>query len=146
MRGSPLVRALLTLIAIALAAWPVWRVTRAGATNASPGSASRATPPAAASARLQLEFLPAAPLEFSVKYLGHPIWRGGGKLAEESPPLEIKVPAEGVDLQIAALWPDDIKSAAMRVRLVTPDGGTIERQAWTHESSSLDNVLTFQAR
>ena len=146
MRGSPLLRALLTLIAIALAGWPVWRITHAGTPIPIVGSAPRTASPAAPPARLQLDFLPAPPLEFTVQYLGQSIWRGGGKLTEESPPLEIKVPAEGVDLQVVARWPDDLKSAALRVRLITTDGATIERQAWTRDNASLNEVLTFQTR
>ena len=146
MRGSPLLRALLTLAALVLVAWPVWRITQASAPSSLENSAPAASPPAAAKPRLQLEFLPAPPLDFDVKYLGQTIWRGGGRLAEDSPPLEMKVPAEGVDLQITARWPAEIKSAAIRVRLVTPDGNTIERQAWTRDNSALDEVLTFQSR
>jgi hypothetical protein len=146
MRGSPLFRALLTLVALVLAAWPIWRITHASAPAAALGSDPPISLSAAAKPRLQLEFLPSPPLEFDVKYLGQSIWRGGGKLADDSPPLEMKVPAEGVDLQISARWPVEIRSAAARVRLAMPDGGTIERQAWTHDSAALDEVLTFQSR
>jgi hypothetical protein len=146
MRGSPLFRALLTLAALVLAAWPVWRITQASAPVSLENSAPTPSASAAVKPRLQLEFLPTPPLDFEVKYLGQSIWRGGGKQTDDSPPLEMKIPDEGVDLQIAARWPAEIKSAAVRVRLVTPDGGTIERQAWTRDSSSLDDVLTFQSR
>ena len=146
MRGSPLLRALLTLFVLVLAAFPIWRITHASAPPALENSDSTATAPAAARPRLQLEFLPTPPLDFEVKFLGKSIWRGGGKLADDSPPLEITVPDEGVDLQIAARWPAEIKSAAVRVRLKTPDGGNIERTAWMRDGSALDEVLTFQSR
>ncbi len=146
MRGSPLLRALLTLAMLLLAAWPVWRITHAGAANPVKTPAPPTSVPVSAPARLQLEFLPAPPLEFTVTYLGKPIWRGGGKSSDDSPPLDIRMPAEGVDLQFSARWPAEITSAALRARLTAPDGATIERQAWTRENSSLDQVLTFQAR
>ncbi len=38
------------------------------------------------------------------------------------------------------------RAPRVRARLTAPDGATIERQAWTRDGSSLDEVLTFQAR
>lgn len=148
MRGSPLFRALLTLAALVLAAWPVWEITH-----------SRAKPPAVATAapmpgavnvarpQLALVFLPTSPVEFEVKYLGRSIWRGtGGGQASLSSPVDFTIPAEGVDLQITARWPADLKSGAVRARLTPPDGVAIERLAWTREGAMLDEVLTFADR
>ncbi len=148
MRGSPLFRALLTLAALLLAAWPVWRITRSSAT---PIPAAAASPelraPNAARPQLALEFLPAPPIEFEVKYLGKTIWRGSGNsLAVVSPPLDFTIPAEGVDLQITARWPADLKHGAVRARLTPSDGVAIERLAWTREGAMLDDVLTFTDR
>ncbi len=126
-----------------LAGWPVWRITHAGAPPSFVATPT-GSQPTTAKARLQVEFLPVPPLEFDAKYLGQSIWRGGGKLTEDSPPLEMTVPAEGVDLQITARWPAEITTAAARIRLTTPDGATLERQAWTRQGPSLDEVLTFQ--
>ena len=147
MRGSPLFRAVLTLVALLLVAWPVWRITHA---RAKPSAATPLTPElrtaTAARPRLALEFLPSPPLDFEVKYLGKSIWRGGGEISRSSPPLEISAPAEGVDLQVSAHWPAGLKNAAVRIRLTLPDGGTMERVAWTRDAPSLDEVLTFADR
>lgn len=148
MRGSPLFRALLTLAALLLAAWPVWRITHSSAT---PVAAAAASPPLGPShalrPRLALEFLPAPPIEFDVKYLGKSIWRGsGGAMSATSPPLDFTIPAEGVDLQITARWPADLKNGAVRARLAPPDAVAIERLAWTRDGATLDEVLTFTDR
>jgi len=143
MRGSPLLRALLTLLVLSLSAWPVWRVTHAVA-PAAPAPAAHS--PESGTARLEVAFLPVPPVEFEVKYLGNTVWRSGGKLAEASPSIAMQIPAEGIDLQVTARWPDDVRSAAARIQVVTPDGATLERLAWTHNSPALDEVLTFQSR
>ena len=148
MRGSPLSRALLTLAALLLAAWPVWRITHSSAIPIPAAAAAPELQPAkAARPQLALEFLPAPPLEFEVKYLGKAIWRGSGNsLTAASPPLEFTMPAEGVDLQITARWPVDLKHGAVRARLTLPDGVAIERLAWTRDGATLDDVLTFTDR
>lgn len=148
MRGSPLFRALFTLAALVLAAWPVWQITHSRAT---PIAAVPVAPVLgagnAARPLLALEFLPSSPVEFEVKYLGRSIWRGtGGGPASLSTPVDFRIPAEGVDLQITARWPADLKSGAVRARLTPPDGVAIERLAWTRDGATLDEVLTFTDR
>ena len=147
MRGSPLFRALLMLVALVLVAWPVWRITHAGTsqpvanpTTAVPGPTVPTKP------QLSLDFLPIAPVDFDVKYLGKSIWRGGGGITASSPPLDFAIPTEGVDLQLTAHWSGDLRNGAVRVRLSAPGGGPIERLAWTRDSAALDEVLTFVDR
>jgi hypothetical protein len=145
MRGSPLLRAVLTLVIMLTAAWPVWRVTHAKLPPTVAEPDAPASLPSDAKAQLTLDFLPAPPLEFDVKYLGRSIWRGGGRLTDSSPPLEIQFPPEGIDLQITAQWPAEMTNAAVRMRFTTPAGATIDRLAWTH-GLAIDEVVTFQQR
>ncbi len=144
MRGSPLLRAVLTLAALLLMAWPVWQVTRAKAPVAAPAP-PEAGETASAKVRLRLSFLPAPPLEWSVRHLGRVVWSGGPGAAEaESPELAIPLPEEGADLQLTARWPTGTASAVARLRLVRPDGAPLDRSAWADERGALDQVLTFQ--
>lgn len=144
MRGSPLLRAVLTLLALLLMAWPVWRVTRASAPTAAPEpDATADTTPA--KVRLRLSFLPGPPLEWSVRHLGRVVWSGASGGGEaESPELAIPIPEEGVDLQVTARWPAGTAIGAARLRLVRSNSPALERSAWTDERGALDAVLTFQ--
>lgn len=101
-------------------------------------------PKAADPVELQATFLPSAPLEFEVRYLGKMVWRSSGAEQAASGPLALPFPPEGIDLQIVARWPAGQANGAVRLGLARAGTPTVERIAWSRTDGSLNEVLTFQ--
>ncbi len=138
MRGSPLLRALLAFLAIFALGYPLRQVTRAR----SPEAAEAAPLPvdAVRPVVLQVTFT-TPPAGFTVKHLAREVWqeRAGAATAERK--LEIPYPAEGVELQFAAAFPEGAPLAAVRLILTDPAGETHEKTVWG--SGSIDEVVSF---
>jgi|ERR1700677_884939 len=136
MRGSPLFRAVFTIIVLLLAAIPIWKLTHQAEASMDSGPS---TPAAEAPVHIVLTFAH-APAGFQVLHLGKVIWeaRQPGETAQKDLPMEF--PKEGIDLEIKAEWLPGTPVTAVRVA-VTHNYGTTEQTAWGKES--LDTVLTF---
>jgi hypothetical protein len=137
MRGSPLLRAVFVIIALLLAAIPVWELTH----QARATMDSEASPPAAESAvRVSLTFAH-PPLDFQVLYLGKVIWEGKQPAGDVQRDFEMEFPKEGIDLEVKAEWPPATPLTAVRVTVAHGYGST-DQTAWGKDN--VDAVLTFK--
>lgn len=140
MRGSPLLRAVLAFLILALAGLPLWRLTRPG--NPPQKSAGAAVPAAAARQRVALALtFSAAPQGFAVRHLGQVVWSGQGAGREFAKELSIEYPPEGVDLEVAVEWPEGAGQSAVRLQLADPAGRQHEKTLWG--AGKLEDVVTF---
>jgi hypothetical protein len=139
-RGWPLLRALVSFVALLALGVPLWHLTRPRAAPASvesePADGTRSE-----EVRLHIEFTrPARAVK--VFHLGKEIW------AVTSPPraiekmLRIEWPAEGVDLRCQIEWSEEEALAAARIQLTAPDGSVAERSLWSRGAA--DEILTFR--
>jgi hypothetical protein len=135
MRGSPLLRALVAFLVIALLGWPLWRLTRAtGAVHAA--EVATAVQPV----HLALIFT-LAPRGLKVLHLGKEIWAEANPAAEVEHDLALPWPKEGVDLQFQIDWPADAPLAAAQVTVTDPSGRAQVRSIFF--KGPADEVLTF---
>lgn len=138
MRGSPLIRALLAFLAIAMLGWPLWRLTSATEAVATPVSP---TPVSEAKAiGLQLSFT-TLPKSFVIRHLEKDIWSEQAPQAEADREVTIPFPEKGVDLIVKIEWPEGAPLAAARLRLTDPAGDTHEKSVWGQGIT--EEVLTF---
>jgi hypothetical protein len=136
-RGSPLLRALIAFIGIALAGLPLWHLTHRTSV------AVAAKVPVVKSQPVQIEFTLTQPApKLSVRHLGKVVWSGEAPNSSAEAEFTIPWPPDGVDLRIQIEWPDNAPLAAARVRLTDPEGGEQERTIWS--SGAADEVLTFR--
>lgn len=140
MRGSPLLRALIAFVVIALFGIPLWKLTHRQAIASIDAEAA----PASAAQSVHLEFTLTQPAaQVSVWHLGRKVWSGNpeGNTAEAD--ISIPWPREGVDLRVQIEWPADAaNAAAARVQLIAPDKTEHERSIWSRGPA--DAVLTFR--
>ena len=135
MKGSPLLRALLAFVAIALVGVPLWKITRAG--SAAPAVLQKEAVVAQIPMRLTFS---AAPRSFAVSHLGKVVWAGGTDGMDVTNAFALVYPKEGVDLQVKVAWPADAEGAA-RVRLTDPDGNAHDKTIWGR--GEMEEVVTF---
>jgi len=140
MRGSPLARALLAFVIIALLGWPLWRLTHPELGAALPGPVATPVPEVRKAISLHLTFT-TVPKSFTVRHLEDDVWKESKPEAEMDHELSLVYPPEGVDLQFHVEWPDDVPAAAMRAQLTDPAGDTHEKSLWG--KGVTDDVLTF---
>ncbi|MDR3403209.1 MAG: hypothetical protein P4L99_11995 [Chthoniobacter sp.] len=139
MRGSPLVRALLSFIVIALLGWPLWQLTRPEA-DAAPAPQVAAPVTIKKAIHLHLTFT-SVPKSLAVKHLDEEVWKVTAPEAEMEKDVSLDYPAEGVDLQFHIEWSEDGPLSAMRVELTDPAGDTHEKSVWG--KGIVDEVVTF---
>jgi len=137
-RGSPLIRALLAFIVIAMLGWPLWRLTSSTEAVATPVSSVPATE--AKAIGLQLTFT-AVPKSFVIRHLEKDLWSEPTPQAEMEREVTIPFPEKGVDLIVKIEWPEGAALAAARVRLTDPAGDTHEKSVWGQGTT--EEVLTF---
>lgn len=137
MHGSPILRALIVVVVLLLAAIPVWSLThQARAANHS----AEAAPASLTTIRVTLTFAH-TPEDFQVLYLGKVILSGKDPGFEFQKDVEMDFPKEGIDLEVKADWPPATPYTAVRVA-VRHGYGTVEKTAWGKDN--VDEVLTFQ--
>jgi hypothetical protein len=136
MKGSPLLRALLAFVAIAMMGVPLLKVTRAG--NAAPAPVS--TEAAVAQIPLRLTFS-TVPRSFAILHLGSVVWTDVTPATDVTKTVALAYPKEGVDLQVKVAWPADAGEAAVRVRLTDPDGNEHDKTVWGR--GDVEDVVTF---
>ena len=136
MRGSPLLRAVLAFLALALLGWPLWQLTHPSAVE--PIAAVENT--GVKTARVALTFT-LAPQAVTVRHLGKEVWSVQNPAGEIARDLALPWPPDGVDLQFQIDWPADAPLAAARVRVTAPDGREHEKSIFS--KGPADEVLTF---
>jgi hypothetical protein len=136
MRGSPLLRVLLVVIALLAVLSPLRSLTTHRAETAStPETGSTPEP----NVHLVLTST-SVPFTFEVSHLGKTIWKG--EAMENTVTLDLKMafPSEGVDLLVDAKWQGD-KQAAVRLDVTVDNGDTTTKTLWGN--GGVSGVLTF---
>src|SRR5437879_2464114 len=136
MKGSPLLRALLVVIALLAVLWPLRSLTSHHAKG--PPSSPR-TPAIESNVHLVLTST-TFPFTFEISHLGKTIWKGEASESSVARDVQLIFPREGIDLLIDAKWQRE-KQTAVKIDL-TPEGGdTITKTLWG--TTEVNEVLTF---
>ena len=100
MRGSPLLRVLLVVIALLAVLWPLRSLT----THRTEGApAPRQTATAQSNVHLVLTSTP-FPFTFEISHLGKTIWKGEATESSVARDVQMTFPSEGIDLLIDVKW------------------------------------------
>jgi len=136
-RGSPLLRAFLAFIGIALVGVPLWRLTHR------PAAAFVAPRVEVKNQSVRMELTLTQPANrVSVRHLGKVVWTGEAPNNTAEGEFIIPWPPDGVDLRVEIGWPETAPLAAARIRLTDPEGTEQERSIWS--AGPADDVLTFR--
>jgi hypothetical protein len=137
MRGSPLLRVLLVVVALLGVFWPLRRLTTHHTEQ--PPDISQRAPAAQSSVRLILTST-TVPFTFEISHLGKTIWKGEATENSVARTAKMTFPAEGVDLLLDVTWQGE-KQTAVKLE-VTPEGGDpMARTLWG--TTRVNGVLTF---
>jgi hypothetical protein len=137
MRGSPLLRVLLVVIALLAVLWPLRRLTthRTEEPSAEPQTA------ATAESNVHLVITSTSfPLTFEISHLGKAIWKSEARESSVARDVKMTFPSEGVDLFVDAKWQGE-KQTAVRLDVTVDNGDTITRTLWG--TRGVSGVLTF---
>jgi hypothetical protein len=137
MRGSPLLRVLLVVIALLAVLWPLRSLTnhRAEVPPAAPETG------AADQSNVHLVVTSTTvPFTFEISNLGKTIWKGEAVESSAARDVQMKFPPEGIDLLIDVKWQDE-KQTAIKVDVKAEGGDTISKTLWG--TTKVSDVLTF---
>ncbi len=142
MKGSPPLRAFLTLAVLLALAWPLFRITQpASAGEHPPSEASPNEKPAVTVTKipLVLNFTRGAE-RIELRHLGEVVWSKDRPAAREALDLSVPFPPEGIELGVQVQWTPGALSA-LRLQLTTPEGKELERSVWGEEAT--DTIVSF---
>lgn len=140
MLGSPLIRAVLVFVALLALAPVIFVMTRS---NAEAPVAVQPVVKASGPRRVDVELtFSSQARRVSIQHLGREVWAKSDPGLDETAAFELPWPKEGVELRVMADWAEGAPMAAMRLRLVTPEGKEYDRSIWGRGSA--DEVLTFE--
>src|SRR4029077_5782289 len=123
MRGSPLLRALLVVIALLAVLWPLCRLT----THRTEAPSVAAPTAVAPESNVHLVLTSTSfPFTFEVSHLGKTIWKGEATESNVGRDVKISFPPEGIDLSVDAKWQSD-KQAAVRLDVAADNGETMTK-------------------
>jgi hypothetical protein len=138
MRGSPLLRVLLVVIALLVILWPLRSLTTHRPESPSTSSSAAAAP----ESNVHLVLTSTSfPFTFEVSHLGKTIWKGEAIESSVGRDAKISFPAEGIDLSVDAKWQSD-KQAAVRLDVALDNGETMTKTLWG--TGGVSGVLTFE--
>ncbi len=136
MRGSPVVRAIATVLALLALMIPLRSLT-----SHHPATTSSQSPVAMTREKLHLELTSTTvPFKFQVTHNGRPIWNGESSSASVDTDVELRFPSEGIDLVLDVSWTEK-KETAVRLALTPKNADPIVRTIWGTTNAS--EVLTF---
>jgi hypothetical protein len=136
MRGSPLLRVLLVVIALLAVLWPLRSLTTHRAETAS-------TPQTASTPESNVHLVltsTSVPFTFEVSHLGKTIWKGEAMESNVARDVKMAFPPEGIDLLVDAKWQGD-KQAAVRLDVAVDNADTTTKTLWGN--GAVSGVLTF---
>jgi hypothetical protein len=137
MRGSPLLRVLLVVIALLAVLWPLRSLTTHRAENASTAPQTSATP----ETNVHLVLTSTSfPFTFEVSHLGKTIWKGEASESSLARDVKMTFPAEGIDLLVDAKWQDN-KQGAVKLDVTVDNADAITKTLWG--AGAVNGVLTF---
>ena len=137
MRGSPLLRVLLVVIALLAVLWPLRSLTTHRAETASTPPPTASTPES--NVHLVLTST-SVPFTFEVSHLGKTVWKGEAMENTVTRDLKMAFPSEGIDLLVDAKWQGD-KQTAVRLDVAADNGDTTTKTLWG--TGGVSGVLTF---
>ena len=137
MRGSPLLRVLVVVIALLAVLWPLRSLTSHRAERPSTPAQSVAVP----ESNVHL-FLTSTsfPFTFEISHLGKTIWKGEASESSVARDIKMTFPPEGIDLLVDAKWQDN-KQGAVKLDVIVDDGNAMTKTLWG--TGSVSDVLTF---
>ena len=138
MRGSPLLRAALTLCVLLALGWPLQVITRPAAENLA-GPATAPVSEAVSKLPLKLTFSRAAK-SAELLYSGKRVWFAEKPDVAVSLSLDLPFPKEGIELEARVEWEGE-EPSALRLQLVTPEGDEIDRSVWGQEA--VQSIVPF---
>jgi hypothetical protein len=137
MRGSPLFRVSLVVIALLAVLWPLRTLTTHRAEN--PFALPQSAPTPEANVHLVLTST-SFPFTFEVSHLGKTIWKGEATESNVATDVKMTFPPEGIDLFVDAKWQGD-KQAAVKLDVTADNGETMPKILWG--TGKVSGVLTF---
>jgi hypothetical protein len=139
MRGSPLLRAILIVIALLALLIPLRTLTSRRSETATP---LEQAVPGSAKKRFRLELTSTTvPFKYQIAHDGKTIWSGESNSTTVATDVELRFPPEGIDLVIDASW-NERKQTAVRLALISQDSAMMAKTIWG--ITSVSEVLTFQ--
>jgi hypothetical protein len=140
MRGSPLVRAILVVIALLALLVPLRTLTSRRSKTATP--LQQAAQGSTAKKRFRLELTSTTvPFKYQITSDGETIWSGESNSTVVATDAELKFPPEGIDLVVDASWTEK-KQTAVRLALIPQDSAMMAKTIWG--TTNVSEVLTFQ--
>ncbi|MGA8656527.1 MAG: hypothetical protein WB586_10290 [Chthoniobacterales bacterium] len=140
MRGSPLLRALLVLIALAALVVPLRKMTSEQVPlPVQPRKNSERSVP---NKRIHLELTcTTSPFRYQVAYSGQTIWNGYEAAATAKTDLDLAFPIEGIDLVLDVSWEENRPTA---VRLVVKPSNEEETSETAWGTTNVSEVVTIK--
>jgi hypothetical protein len=140
MKGSPLVRAILTVIALLALLIPLRSLTSRRTETATP--LQQAAQGSTAKKKFRLELTSTTvPFKYQITGGGQTIWSGESNSSTVAADAELEFPPEGIDLVIDASWTEQ-KQTAVRLALIPQDSAMMAKTVWG--TTGVSEVLTFQ--
>jgi hypothetical protein len=140
MRGSPLIRVILVVLALLGLLVPLRILT--GRPNEKAIPVAQAPQGAAAKKKFRLELTSTTvPFKFRITSAGEKIWDGESNSTTVATDTELRFPPEGIDLVIDASWTGE-KETALRLALIPEDSDVMAQTVWG--ATSVSEVLTFK--
>ena len=140
MKGSPLVRAILTVIALLALLIPLRCLTSRRTETATP--LQQAAQGSTAKKKFRLELTSTTvPFKYQITGGGQTIWSGESNSSTVAADAELEFPPEGIDLVIDASWTEQ-KQTAVRLALIPQDSAMMAKTVWG--TTGVSEVLTFQ--
>ncbi len=140
MGGSPLVRAVLVVIALLALLLPLQTLTRRRSERATPIQQAAQGSTEKKKFRLQLTST-TIPFKYQIANGGETLWSGESNSTTVATDAELKFPPEGIDLVVDASWTEK-KQTAVRFELITQESAVMTKTMWG--TTSVSEVLTFR--
>jgi hypothetical protein len=142
MRGSPLIRAILVVIALLALLAPLRTLTSRRSETATLVKQSAQSPTAKKKVRLELTST-TLPFKYQITSAGETIWSGEAHSTTVATDAELNIPPEGIDLVLDASW-NEKKQTAVRLALEPQGSDKMAKTVWG--TTSVSEVLTFQEK
>ncbi|MEO7931973.1 MAG: hypothetical protein ABIT76_02335 [Chthoniobacterales bacterium] len=140
MKGWPLLRTFLTLLALLLAGLPLRSLTRPKS-NPTP---LKVVAPTKEKITIALTFTQ-PPEKFSLKFLGQEILAQTDKSAfDASKTIDVHFPAEGIDLVFEGTWPEYFKKVGASIQVTRANGSRQLQTLWGKRT--IFELLTFTGK
>jgi hypothetical protein len=136
MKGSPLFRACLVVLALLALIFPLRSLTAHRSAQA-----ILALPLARATTPVLLRITSTtSPFRFEISHLGKTIWKSKSNDNSIAKEIALPFPSEGIDLVVDVSWTEQ-KETAVRVEVTKPDNASISKTLWGIDHVS--DTLTF---